>query len=140
MDDFDNDDELIVIADALGMFGPKHPHDTGSTNAPSSPPFVRVVPRGKKTPCEGSTPKKAVAVVKDAHLEDRVNKLGEVTLDGFEKLSRRITNLEQARNPSSFSMSSLNKGCLIAIVGYAGILVIMAVFAVVFHLLGMTPR
>jgi len=69
-------------------------------------------------------------------LEERVKQLGKVTLDGFEKLSRRVKVLEQERNPSSLSLSSLNKTFLILVGGFVGLMVFMSVMVIVFHQLG----
>ena len=131
MDEHEDDDwsddpqQLAEITAAAGLVGP-FGGDVLYSAARSELSVVGTTE--EKVPCHGITPKKKQG---DLPPDERLVKLGEVTLSGFEKINSRLTALERQRG-----LSSLNKGCVIVMLGYGACLVFLVSMALLFHLLG----
>lgn len=146
MDDWTEDpDEFAAITAAAGLHAQESAEmtqqlleDMQKLGEPAGDTTI-AEPKRAKVPCDGSSvkaPEDTQIAKPNKELEERLSKLGELTLDGFDKLNRRLSAVERERKPSPFSLSSLNKGCLIAVFGYLAMLFSLGALGVVFHLLG----
>ena len=136
----DDPDEFAAVTDALGMHD--RPPTCGGQSA-SNDPRPQPLRLGRKTPCEGSAPQldEGAQVNKlpqnPEDQEGRLNKLGEVTLDGFEKINQRLVALERG-GPAQSPFAGLGLTCKYIGLGYVGFMLLMTAIAVIFHVVGIT--